>query len=234
MKIFKNKYVFIEKFSKHYNMTITDYKLYNNFWNTIIGSLDVDNKKYNNDKEYVIKFKCNNIESLSKLLKTKKNLLSYRHCLLLFLSIGSQLKNLEKDNYSIIGFNKDDFIAINNDDTRYDTKFLFLNPSLFYKLDNDNIILSDPNFKTCSFLSPELLNIKKISNDINIHKNSTYFSLSYAIASFISNKIQDIDLKKYDINEFKKALEHISNTKLYFALLRCFHHNPKNRHYLYI
>ena len=31
MKIFKNKYVFIEKFSKHYTMTITDYKLYNNF-----------------------------------------------------------------------------------------------------------------------------------------------------------------------------------------------------------
>ena len=55
-----------------------------------------------------------------------------------------------------------------------------------------------------------------------------------SFASFISNKIQDIDLKKYDINEFKKALEHISNTKLYFALLRCFHRNPKNRHYLYI
>ena len=78
------------------------------------------------------------------------------------------------------------------------------------------------------------MNIKKISNDINIHKNSTYFSLSYAIASFISNKIQDIDLKKYDINEFKKALEHISNAKLYFALLRCCHHTSKNRHYLYI
>ena len=54
-------------------MTITDYKLYNNFWNTIIGLLDVDNKKYNNDKEYVIKFNCNNIESLSKLLTIKKN-----------------------------------------------------------------------------------------------------------------------------------------------------------------
>ena len=65
MKIFKNKYVFIEKFSKHYTMTITDYKLYNNFWNTIIELLNVDNKKYNNDKEYVIKFNCNNIESLS-------------------------------------------------------------------------------------------------------------------------------------------------------------------------
>ena len=71
-------------------------------------------------------------------------------------------------------------------------------------------------------------------NDINIHKNSTYFSLSYTIASFISDTIKDINLKNYDINEFKKALEHISNTKLYFALLRCFHHNPKNRHYLYI
>ena len=79
----------------------------------------------------------------------------------MFLSIGSQLKNLEKDNYSIIGFNIDDFVAINNDDNRYDTKFLFLNPALFYKLDNNNIILSDPFLKIVLFCHLNYLILKK-------------------------------------------------------------------------
>jgi hypothetical protein len=234
MQIIKNNYVTIEKLTNHYTMKIIDYSVYKNFWDATINMLNIINKKFNNDKEYVIKFNCNNIELLPNLLYTKKNLLSYRHSLLFFLCIGEQLKNLEKDKYSIIGFNTTDFITINNDINRYNTKFLFLNPSLFYKLNNNNIIISDPNFKTCSFLSPELLHINKISNDTSVHKNSTIFALSYIIATLLNKNIKTIDLKNYKIVEFKKLLEPVSNTKLYFALLRCFHQDPEKRFYLYI
>ena len=56
-----------------------------------------------------IKFKADffnaySVEPLTELLKIKKNKLTYRHAMLLFLCIGDQLNYLEKDKYSILTF----------------------------------------------------------------------------------------------------------------------------------
>ena len=92
-------------------------------------------------------FNAYSIEPLTDLLKIKKNQLSYRHAVLLFLCIGDQLNYLEKDKYSILTFNLKDIVIINSNADRNDSIFLCLNTKYFYHIKDNQIEIKYINLR---------------------------------------------------------------------------------------
>ena len=109
-----------------------------------------------------------------------------------------------------------------------DIRFIYLNTTKFLPLDHDKIKINLPFKKNNLYISPELKKIKKFPT--TIYKQSTYYSLGL----LVSNCLTPIKESKRNMEEFKKHLESILNTKIYWALLRCLEYEPEDRYYLYI
>ena len=56
----------------------------------------------------------------------------------MFIHIGDQIKSLKNDDKGILFFDTKDIIIINNDDNRYDSKFIFINMEKFINLNHHN------------------------------------------------------------------------------------------------
>ena len=85
-----------------------------------------------------IHFKCYKVETLKELLTEKKNNLSYRHLLLMFLQLGQQLKELTRDKIGIL--------KINNSYTYEEDKYFLLSFIFFILLltiFSDDLVLSE-------------------------------------------------------------------------------------------
>ena len=228
MPIYTNKNVEIIKKRDKYKLNIKDVKA-KHFWDTTFNIIDFQEKKTNNNM--TITFDAHNIETLPSLLKTKSKKLSTRHVIKLFKSFLKQIKSLEKDNLGINNLDLNDFIVINKDDTGYDSKIIFINPSKFIDLRNNFFLLKTPSGINQSlkgqFISPELENNKNIP--FKLHKSTIYYSIG-KLVTYCINSENKLNEKK----DFEISLESIYDSKLYYAIMRCIEINPHERYYLYI
>lgn len=223
--IFKNKTCKIDKLSQQkYKLTILDGEKFKNFWINIKKKLKIIDDNKNN-----FTFEADNIITLQKLAKKKEKKLSYHHCELLFLDIGKQFEGLEKDGLCHLFLDDDDIILVDNDKSENNiSSFLYLNATKVLPFTKDKVKINMPFKKDHLYLSPELSNIK--SFPIEVSKKSTYYSL----AMLVSNHLIPYKNKKKSMEIFKKHMESILESKLYWALLRCLEEDPDDRYYLYI
>ncbi len=209
-------------------ITIENYKKYKNFWKSTIEN--ITEPQVNKGKiDTTITIKAGKCHTLKELLNIKNNNLSYRHSEYLFTMIGEQLKNLEKDNYSLFEVDLNDIILFVYGEGWAKISLLFLNTSKFQKLDeNRNITINRPFLKNNIFLSPEVKSINEIPAKFN--KNSWIYSIGYMISYCINNEVKKVNTKE----EIAEKLKEFETTKLYYAVLRCLEIDPHKRFYLYI
>jgi len=232
MKIYSSNDILIEKDSTQYVLTFNTDNKYNHFWKNTSSQLEPLKKNITNEKTQIY-FKANTIKTLGKLLKENNNTLSYRHAMLLFLCIGDQLNYLEKDKYSVLTYNIDDFVIISSDDEQENSIFLLLNTSHFFPIDNNEFNIIIPFQKNNRFLSPELKKIDSLPFQLNF--KSTYYSFALVIINCLNPDILKNDSKNdLKIDDYINGLNIIQDSKLFFALLRCLDDVPENRCYLFI
>jgi len=225
--VYKSNSITITKNKNEFILSYDD-DIYENFWKNTVSQLESYKQTKTKTKNQAF-FNAHSIEPLTDLLKIKKNLLSYRHAMLLFLCIGDQLNYLEKDKYSILTFDLKDIVIINSDQDRNDSIFLFLNTKQFFPIKNKQIIINNPFEKKNLFLSPELKSINSLPTTISY--TGSYYSIAFLISYCLNNSIIKTN-KTYQ--DFLNHLSMIKDTKLYFSLIRCLDDNPKNRFFLFI
>ena len=192
----------------------------------IIGSST--NEKYN-----IITFKAKSVKTFKQYLneyevKKLKKSLSIVDALKMLTSLTKQLRYLLENTFStIIGYNPEDIIVIN------DEKFAFLGSELVSDIDIDKTqtMISCPYLVNDFFFSPEMMKIKDIP--AYIHSKTAYFSLAcliiYGILGGDEFYVEYLKCKKID-----KIIEYldkhpIKQTKIYWLLSRCLVEEPKER-----
>lgn len=182
-----------------------------------------------------INFKTYSVVSLKKFLSSNNNSLDYLDLVSLFLCLKKQIDFLKSKGLGILFFNIDDIVAIKTEKLDKKLKFLYLNTDKIFELVENNIVVTksfDKKNKN-NFLSPELITLNSIP--FNIDYRSCFFSLALLIAFCIEgNKIDFFKPINWDVDDFKKILEPIDNTKLFWALLRCQELDPNDRFLLWI
>jgi hypothetical protein len=151
--------------------------------------------------------------------------------------IGIQLSYLiQKYNITIIGFNPENIIVID------DSKFIYISSDYFTEINEHNnmCMVSFPIDFNSIFASPELFEIKDIPSFI--YYKACYFSygclLLYTLLE--DNKFYEIYVKESNsllryqkINEYLNNLS-IKNSKLFCLIERCLVLEPENRSILFI
>ena len=227
--VFKTKSCKIEKLKdKKFKLYISDGEKFKKFWKYSKKGLKIVEEK----KTFLI-FEAEKVVSLKQLLKEKNKLLSYQHCKFLFLDIGKLLEGLEKDHFCNLFLSDDDIFliqtlhkdkALRENNTVYGMKFLYLNTEKFLPLKDKKVEIKMPFNKNQLYFSPEMRKLKSFPAEIS--SSSPYYSLSILVGNCLSPLKKRVDT----LSKYKKHIESILETKLYWALLRCF----DERIYLYI
>ena len=195
-----------------------------------ISNLDVK-KKCSENNICSIEFQAESVLSLKKIISTN-DYLDYKELVSLFESIKKQLDFLYIKKLGILYFTIDDIVVIEKNDKK---QFVFLNSNKIFDVIDDKLFVTNTFEKNNKnvFLQPELLSYNSIP--FNISHKSCYFSLSLLISFCIEGK--KIDFLKpisWNVDDYIKILEPISNTSLYWALLRCQEFSPEDRYLLLI
>jgi len=180
------------------------------------------------DDYKLIRFKANTVTPLTK--ETKLSIIQAAN---LIQHLTTQLSYLIKQNHTIIGYNPENIIQIN------DTQFVYLYESQMVKEidENDEIQITCPFSETDFFLSPELENITTIPS--NVHYKTSYYSFAILIINFLKNTNTNNNENENE-NENSKNPIHlldkhpIKNTKLYWLLSRCLNEDPFKRSILFV
>jgi hypothetical protein len=239
-EIILNENVKIKKENNIYELEFktSNYELINSLLKTRIiqgGSTDQTYKR--------IYFKADRVKTLKqykhdKKMTTGKHVLSVSDIAKLIRCSAIQLNYLiQTHNCSILGYNPEDILVIN------DTTFAYIGNELIEKIDEDTqcVMISCP-YSTKDFLfSPEFLAIKEIP--AYIHFKSSYFSFGlliiYALleeddfySEYINNYINNSDPKNHNNpSTILNVLNNhpIKNSKLYWLLSRCLVEEAKDR-----
>lgn len=229
--IFKNNILEIKKIRDNYYSF-----LYDTAYQFLFSSLHLEmyKSKEETEKEEIqsktIKtiYNFDSVQTLKQILERKDGLLRYSDTQNLFLQIGSQLVNLDRNDYVYPFLDVDNIIIIN------DETFIYIGENIIKKEKNNTISITRPYKKTFLF-SPELYNIKELPK--TLPSNSWIYSLGVlSILCLTGNKrlLTNIHKEKNIVNSFKQMIDMIQDTKLYFSILRCVERNPLKRIFLYI
>lgn len=180
-----------------------------------------------------ITFKAESVKTLHKYLdeyavKTGKKSLLVSDAAKMIFSLVKQLSYLlEKDFSTIIGYNLEDIIVIN------DETFAFLGSEFIAKFNEDTkmAMISCPFKSTDFFFSPEMLEIRELP--AYVHFKTSYFSLACLVVNIL---LCDDEYYSEYVKEKQstKILDYLNNhpikeTKLYWLLSRCLVEQPNNR-----
>lgn len=208
-----------------YKFTFENGEKFNNFYKKSWKSLKLTNRNQTN-----FSFKADNVMPLTKFLTKNKNF-SYNQAKWLFLDIGKQYEGLEKDGYGNLYIDQKDIVCIflNDINDRNGEKiiYLYLNTSTFIKKNNMDLEITKP-LKPNKYFSPEMRSLNSFPGQIPY--TSCYYSLSLLIIDIFS----DLKSLEYTLENFKKLLQEIEDSKLYYSLLRCLEEDPNNRYFLFI
>ena len=224
--VFQTKDNKIQKIGNNkYKFTFENGEKFNNFYKKSWKSLKLTNRNQTN-----FSFKADNVMPLTKFLTKNKNF-SYNQAKWLFLDIGKQYEGLEKDGYGNLYIDQKDIVCIflNDINNRNGEKiiYLYLNTSTFIKKNNMDLEITKP-LKPNKYFSPEMRSLN--SFPAQIPYTSCYYSLSLLIIDIFS----DLKSLEYTLENFKKLLQEIEDSKLYYSLLRCLEEDPNNRYFLFI
>ena len=224
--VFQTKDNKIQKIGDNkYKFTFENGEKFNNFYKKSWKSLKLTNRNQTN-----FSFKADNVMPLTKFLSKNKNF-SYNQAKWLFLDIGKQYEGLEKDGYGNLYIDQKDIVCIflNDINDRNGEKiiYLYLNTSTFIKKNNMDLEITKP-LKPNKYFSPEMRSLN--SFPAQIPYTSCYYSLSLLIIDIFS----DLKSLEYTLENFKKLLQEIEDSKLYYSLLRCLEEDPNNRYFLFI
>jgi hypothetical protein len=163
-----------------------------------------------------VTFRASSVQTLKEYVARKKDKISYDDALQLFSNMKTQLESLEKQGKCIAAFDLGDIIVLD------DSVFLYINQDkVVDKIDAGNFEITLP-IPRKRFCPPELA---KASIPAVLPRQTSFFSLAAMITFCITN---DAD------TDYKKALDPLWQTPLYWALMRCLHKNPKDRFLLVI
>jgi hypothetical protein len=180
-----------------------------------------------------ITFKAETVKPLYQYLheyaeRTGKKSLFISHAAKVIRSLVKQLCYLlEKCSSTIIGYNLEDVIVIN------DETFVFLGSEVVAKVDADTemAMISCPFLPKDFFFSPEMIEIKELP--AYVHFKVSYFSLACLGVNLLlgDDEFYTDFLKE---KQSAKILDYLNNhpikdTKLYWLLTRCLDEQPKNR-----
>jgi hypothetical protein len=201
------------KFNKVFINSITKTKI-------LLGTTIYDN--YNS-----FSFKATSVKTFKQYqeyLKTKNGNtnMPYEDILLMIYNLTNQLKYIiECEHMCFAGYNPENIVVFDNN------KFAYISSDHLFDINNDeNITIIHPFTKYDFFMSPELISIKELPNEI--HYKSSYYSLGYVIMYCINS---DIDFEK-NIEEIFNNL-HTKYTKLFGLLKRCLNKSPQKRSIIY-
>ena len=138
--------------------------------------------------------------------KGKEKSFNYELSIKLIKNIIKQIQFLEKHNYSFINITPNDILFVNG-------IFVIINDKYLIEINkNKNIVIDFPAEKNSLFVSPEIMEIKEIPQEINF--KHVYYSLGATlIFVYLKKNIKLID----DIeNELKK----IYGTSLYWFIIK--------------
>lgn len=179
-------------------------------------------------------FKAKSVKSLEDFKKEKmisqgRNNLLVSDVANMIRSLSIQLNYLiEMEFHTIIGYNPEDIIVIN------DEKFAFLGSELVANIDvedNEMATISCPFSTSDFFVSPELLKIKEIPS--KIHYKTSYFSLGILLIYVLladDEFYRDYLKHKHSEKMLESLNSHpVKNTRIYWLLSRCLVEEPKNR-----
>jgi hypothetical protein len=141
---------------------------------------------------------------------------TYNNAIHMFYSLSEQQKYIESSHrHSFYKLMIQDIIVIN------DSIFLCTNPTYIKYITNGLIHFNCPfNKSKYDFCSPELLGIDKLPASIS------YKTFYYSLGAFICHCLFD----SFDITD----VQSITNTKLFWCLMRCLNNNINSRELLYL
>ena len=200
---------------KNYSLKITEKSNKENILlDSIIHLLPFSFKESNE-----IFFKAEKVSLLSDLIKN-----NYDQCVNLIGFISKQLKFLQDHHFTLIGFDIQDIIVID--------EYIFFSCSHEYLFPiNNNLVSFFIPFKKPYFSSPELLELVELPSSVSI---KTYY---YAIGLLVTYcLLGEYLLKGNDIKndlEIDIVLKPIYLTKMYWFLKRCLKIHEKDRYLLF-
>jgi hypothetical protein len=189
------------------------------------------------DETYkMIIFNARSVKSLSQFINDKKTSQGTRNLSVwdvanMIRTLTIQLNYLLDSEYkTIIGYNPDDIIVIN------DEKFAFLGSELVVNIYYDMATISYPFSTNDFYFSPEILKISEIP--AKIHYRTSYFSLGILIIHML---LGDDEFYKDYLNHknSEKIIESLNshsvkNTRIYWFLSRCLVEEPGSRSLIFI
>lgn len=155
-----------------------------------------------NEKETKLMFHASKVLTLADVLKNQS--LTYEECIIMVGCLSAQLMYLNERNITIMGFDLDDILVLNNL-----TTFFIASPQHLKNVFNKKIEFDLPFYKPM-FVSPLLEAVESIPSCVPC------FIDRCSLAMIIIHAFGICDL---DLN-----LDSIINTKLYWFLKRCLNH----------
>lgn len=225
--IFKNEYFHITFNKKRgYNINyqsrfdfIIPYFIYHKL---VVHNKSLENGYFN------VCLKNVSITTLKKYITTNNEQLSYVDVNNLIINIGTQIRNIERDNMTVPFIEPNDIVVINDGSVSY---FVYLGVNIIpIETINDvnNIVIRKP-YKKSLFFSPEMLKITTLPT--TILNNSWIYSIGIlSIYCIIKNK----NIERKNKNELLYSIRDIEDTKLYHCIDRCITKDPTKRLYLYV
>ena len=195
---------------------------YNNFFKEMLNTLNV--QLDDNAISTEINIKLDSIISLSDYLNNKPDkLLEIFDVTFIIQDVIDQIKYLEANNKTISYFSIDDFFILNNNSC------LFIGVDKIYSFnDSGNFKIQEIITKKNNlFLSPEIVNIKKIPSTINY--KACYYSLGLLLLKIFINVD---DIKNND--DFVTKSKSIHGLPCYWFIKNLLERNHNDRHILYI
>lgn len=183
------------------------------------------------DKYKSIIFKASSVKTLEEYQNDKMKIQGKKNILIsdiakMIRTLSIQLNYLiECESTTIIGYNPEDIIVIN------DEKFAFIGSELVANIDFNMATISCPFSTNDFFVSPELFNIKEIPS--KVHFKVAYFSLALLLVyMLLADNEFYIDYLKHKHSE--KILDSLNNhpiksTRIFWLLSRCLVEDPNRR-----
>jgi hypothetical protein len=188
-----------------------------------------------NDSFNTIDFYAHSVKPLSLYLKTGMS--SYHSVIHLIWYLSKQQEFLKKNGYGFYCLHLNDILVVD------DCKFICVNPEIVKQLknenENDSITFYSP-FLRNGFVSPEILNIECIPASVSYR--CFYYSLG-ALAVYcyfginiceVGAKCDDLDDTHLVYSKIMDILSPISDSKLYWCLLKCLCVDSNKRSLLFV
>lgn len=230
-----DNYVIYKKANSIYEIHFryTAYSIVNSLIRSKLITGSSTNETYNR-----ITFKAESVKTYSQFLsdyavKIGRKELLVSDAVKLIRSLVTQLSYLlEKEFSTILGYNPEEIIVIN------DEKFAFLGSELVSNFDvnTEQAMISCPFLPTDFFFSPEILKITELPAYVNY--KISYFSLGCLVIYSIlgdDDFYKEYLMHKQPLKILEELNNHpIKNTKIYWLLSRCLVEEPKNRSIIFI